>query len=77
MADSTCRGCGTRILWRRHETTGKLAPLDADPSRDGNIVIVDADTYRILPKGHGSGGQPRHLNHWATCTNPPKKAFDR
>lgn len=69
----TCKRCPARILWRRHKTTGKLAPIDADPTRDGNIVIVDAEFYRVLPKGYGSEGQPRHTNHWATCTNPPPR----
>lgn len=73
MTGPTCKRCGTRILWRRHETTGNLAPIDADPTRDGNIVIVDGEVYRILPKGHGSAGLPRHVNHWATCTRPPER----
>lgn len=70
---STCRGCHARVLWRRHESTGRLAPLDAEPSKDGNVVVLDAERYRVLPAGQGSGGQPRYTNHWATCTNPPKK----
>lgn len=75
---STCKRCPTRIIWRRHETTGKLAPIDADPTRDGNIVLVPGgEFYRILPAGQGSEGQPRHLNHWATCTNPPPRPKGR
>lgn len=70
---ATCRGCRAPVLWRRNTTTGKLAPLDSTPTRDGNCVIVDADTYRVLPKGQGSGGEPRYTNHWATCTNPPAR----
>lgn len=71
---TTCRGCHEPILWRRHEGTGRLAPIDAEPCKEGNIVILDAELYRVLPPGHGSAGAPRHTNHWATCTRPPAKA---
>lgn len=73
----TCTGCGARIIWRRNENTGRVAPIDADPTRDGNVVIVDAEFYRILPPGQGSAGQPRHLNHFVTCTRPPVKGARR
>lgn len=65
----TCKGCGNRIVWRRHERTGKLAPIDAEATVDGNIVIVDGETYRIDKTAAG----PRFTNHWATCTRPPSK----
>lgn len=69
----TCRHCPARIIWRRHERTGNLAPIDADATSDGNIILVDADTYRIATAADGLDGRPRFKNHWATCTNPPKK----
>jgi hypothetical protein len=70
---STCRTCRAPVLWRRNDSTGKLAPLDATPTKEGNCVILDAERYRVLPAGQGSAGEPRYLNHWATCKNPPAK----
>lgn len=70
---SVCKGCLAPILWRRHETTGKMAPIDAAPAEDGNVIVVDEETYRIAGPLDAFTG-PRHKNHWATCMKPPGKA---
>jgi hypothetical protein len=68
------------VLWLRSTSTGKLAPIDAFPSPDGNVVVhADLGTYDVVkpePEGLFAGDgaaaaiRPRlHLNHWVTCTN--------
>jgi len=58
---STCKSCGARIYWLRHERTGNLAPIDVDVSFKGNIAVnLEAGTYTIH-----EGGSRR--NHFATC----------
>jgi hypothetical protein len=68
-------GCRAQVLWLRHETTGKSAPIDPEPVEGGNIAIVgegEHRMYRIVPAGERVG--PLHLNHWVTCTDkPPRK----
>lgn len=70
----TCKRCGARIEWRRNDRTGKPAPIDAEPSPNGNILLVGEGTYRVLGKERDlftDPGEPLHLNHFATCPNPP------
>lgn len=79
MSISRCRqaGCGQAILWLPHETTGKTAPIDAEPVFGGNIelVVENEDTvgYRIVPKEERDPGRPLHKNHFVTCPNPPRR----
>jgi hypothetical protein len=74
MSSPTCRSCGASVYWLKHHETGKLAPIDAEPVPDGNIVI-EGETYKILAKdllalAEGFGDDiPRHKNHFATCPN--------
>jgi hypothetical protein len=66
---SPCRSCGAAVLWRPHVTTGKLAPIDADPHPEGNIALY-ADGYAVVGKDVDLGADnpaPRHRSHYATC----------
>lgn len=64
-----CRSCRAPVVWLRHPATGKTAPIDAEPSPDGTI-LVDAGrgTYQI-GKEPARGNFPGllHTNHFATC----------
>jgi hypothetical protein len=67
-----CRRCPAEIVWLRHATTGKRAPIDAQPDPNGNIEVdLEAGTYRIVSAAElGEAraiGLPLHLNHFATC----------
>jgi hypothetical protein len=76
-----CKGCGQSIAWLEHERTRKPAPIDADPSPNGNVVGIDstgfpvplgvATAYRIVGKADrerlARDGESLHLNHFATC----------
>lgn len=64
-----CSSCKRDIFWRVHVVTGKPAPLDAQPVDDGNIVLDDGETYRVLTKAERATvvDIPRYTSHFATC----------
>lgn len=67
-------GCRAQVLWLRHETTGKTAPIDPEPVEGGNIAITgegEHRMYRIVPAAERVG--PLHLNHFSTCLDPPPR----
>jgi hypothetical protein len=58
-----CRSCREKIIWLRHKTTGRMAPIDARASEHGNVVVdLETLTYDITTPGPG-----QHMNHFATC----------
>lgn len=75
MADSRCSKCSASIFWRRSEVTRRAAPIDSQPTADGNIVLKGAEHYVVLPKGADPGDRPTYTNHFATC--PQAGAFRR
>lgn len=70
--EESCRSCGARVVWARHFTTGKSAPIDVEPVDGGNVALwPDDDTgdavYSIPKNGALSG--PLRTSHFATCPN--------
>lgn len=65
-----CEKCRAELMMVRHVKTRKLAPIEVQPSDDGNI-LVSGDTYEILAKEHRAraraGGFLLRKNHFATC----------
>lgn len=37
---NTCRSCRAPLLWVLNDHTGRVQPLDAAPTEDGNIVLT-------------------------------------
>ena len=69
-----CKSCGKLIRYLRHETTGNRAPIDVSVSPNGNIEILDDDTYRVLSgdaKAEALSKRPYGLytNHFQTCVH--------
>jgi hypothetical protein len=64
-----CSTCRAPVFDLKHSRTGKLAPIDAEPSADGNILISrEHGTYVIVSaKDRPEVKLPMHKNHWATC----------
>ena len=62
----------------RHKRTGKPAPIEVEPSDDGNILVT-GDEYEIVPKElrdrARNGGFVLRKNHFATCVFA--KSFSR
>lgn len=72
--DKGCRACPSPVVWKRHERTGKAAPIDLYPDPAGNVVLVGDDKYRVLGKVElaeiEAGRTPdpeRFTSHYATC----------
>lgn len=72
-----CRACDAEIWWLENQTTGKKAPIDAEPDPKGNVVASLHDgLYRIASADERAEMGPRrqlHLNHFVTC--PKAKDF--
>lgn len=64
---SRCRSCDAPVLWAR-TVTGKLIPLDTEPSDGGNLVLDDG---RALIYDHTTSNEmfapPLYVSHFATC----------
>ncbi|HEY8560471.1 MAG TPA: hypothetical protein VIL74_08845 [Pyrinomonadaceae bacterium] len=68
-----CKKCGAPIMWLKHKTSGKPAPIEAISSEQGNI-LVDASTgtmYRVATNDEIEKARrinhPLYLNHFVTC----------
>ncbi len=73
-----CRFCGAPVFWLENETTGERAPIDADPSPDGNIEVdLPRGTYRVLSGFDRdeavAGGERLRTNHFQTCPDRDKQ----
>jgi hypothetical protein len=62
---SRCRSCGAEIYWLKHETTGRLAPIDMTPSPRGSCLVnLEQGAYRIaFERSSGT----LYTSHFATC----------
>jgi hypothetical protein len=65
-----CRSCSAPIVWALTER-GKRMPVDAEPSADGNIVLIAPDDPRDEPVARIAGladrTEERHRSHFVTC----------
>jgi hypothetical protein len=63
---AACRSCDAEITWATSEQTGKPIPLDATPTANGNLALVNG-------KAHYYGAdderlhRERYTSHFATC----------
>lgn len=62
---SRCRSCEAPITWAETES-GKAMPLDAKPTRDGNMVLVRGKT-RFANEEDRRLARPLYMSHFATC----------
>lgn len=75
-----CSSCGAPVLDLKHERTGHLAPIDAQPLAHGGNIVVDleAGTYRVLDAKERQAHyaqSPRsglYKSHFATCPDAPQ-----
>lgn len=79
MKTAKCKRCPARIVWAVSESTGRRMPVDADPSPNGNVQLVEGDPprARVLSADErntiAAQDEPLHLNHFVTC--PEAGAF--
>lgn len=76
-----CRDCKKEIMWLKHHKTGKSAPIEAQKTKDGNIVVnPDKTEYRIATGDEyvkaSMADEPKlFISHFARC--PAAKDFRR
>lgn len=67
---ANCSKCGAEIMWLENKTTGKPAPIVAEPNTDGNIFI-NGNLYRIAKKDEivkaKEIGKSLYINHFFDC----------
>ena len=70
MKVGNCQKCQAEVVMVRHKRTRNLAPIEVQPSDDGNILIT-GDEYEIVPKDEREKVRRRGFvlrkNHFATC----------
>lgn len=69
MRLDNCRSCRAPIRWVRMSSSGKMNPLDAQPSEQGSVRIGENETGTVVPKEDRVEGEPLYLSHFATCPN--------
>lgn len=72
---SRCRSCRGQLRWERTEA-GKAIPLDANPNREGNVIIQN-DKAVVLGKIAAAqarlDGRVLFMPHFSTC--PERKTW--
>ena len=66
---ATCRSCSAPIVWAITQE-GRRMPLDAEPAREGNVLLYPDGTCRALRADEvigGAIGEHLHRSHFATC----------
>lgn len=66
---SRCSTCRAEITWVK-TAAGKSMPLDAEPTEDGNVVLVNGLAVVLHARGAegvAAVGATRYTPHWATC----------
>jgi hypothetical protein len=71
-ADRECKKCKMPIMMLLHKKSGNAAPIEANPSENGNVLVNPEKThYRIATNEERTKakaiGHPLYLNHFASC----------
>jgi hypothetical protein len=66
-----CERCGVPIMMIEHYRTARRAPIEVQPTSDGNILITD-HLYQVIGKKElrqslQAAGHQLRKNHFATC----------
>lgn len=62
----TCSSCGAAVLWVRTQA-GKAMPLDAAPTLDGNVAMLEGGASRAYGLEDHAAQAKRYTSHFATC----------
>lgn len=65
----SCRDCNAPVFWLRHNTTGNLMPINAEPDPAGNLVLVGDEHYCIVKGELFEDMHPGELysSHFLNC----------
>lgn len=69
MTTEHCRSCGAEVVWRKHLSTGNLAPINAEPDPTGNVILVGDAEYYVLRRSDPTppADIERYTAHHSTC----------
>lgn len=72
-----CDDCGKEILFLAHIETGKPNPIEAVPSKNGNLVIDrENGKYRFATRNEKDiakiYGKKLYISHFANCVSAEK-----
>jgi hypothetical protein len=70
--NAKCRSCGAPIIWAKTKND-KTIPLDATPTADGNLLLVDG--VARAPEVTDDVPFLQYKSHFATC--PDAESFRR
>lgn len=67
-----CQKCGKEILWLAHHQTRKANPIEAEPAKNGNLVINrEKGIYRFATPNEIEvaklNNKNLYISHFATC----------
>jgi hypothetical protein len=77
-----CKTCKADILWLKHKSTRKAAPIDAEPDAKGNIFVrLETGEYRIATPAEIARAKeiakPLYTNHFVTCPTADRHKRDK
>lgn len=68
MQIDKCKSCGAAIVWALSSTTGKRMPVDAEPTKQGNVILSgDSPDLSARVQGGPLDDGSGHLSHFVTC----------
>lgn len=67
---AACRVCAAPVLWLSNIATGAVGPIDAEPSPEGNVLVMGSN-YALVAEARlaevRAAGKALHRSHFLTC----------
>lgn len=76
---TTCKGCRAPICWALTSANGKRQPVDAEPSAEGNVAVMQGSDGLLYVRSITAArpdvrpGEWQAMPHHATCSSPPPR----
>lgn len=67
-----CRSCGEPVIWTKTERQLRSMPVNAEPTPEGNIVVLPGQISRVLPVADRFGRTDLRTSHFVTCPQAGK-----
>jgi hypothetical protein len=76
---TACKRCHAPICWALTSANGKKQPLDAEPTAEGNVAVMQGPDGRLyvrsvtVARPEIRPGEWQAMPHHATCSSPPPR----
>ena len=77
-----CKACGKAIIFAESSASGKMMPVDAETTENGNVYLELRHRKEPLAMVFGKGsrdlaafrsrGEGLHVSHFVTCSDPDR-----